>query len=266
MKKLIYIVSVIVLLLAACDDFSDKVVDPATNYISIEELVVPAKLEYSDQNPELVVKIRFEDDSEIDEVWFDVEILNGTFIKGNNIQMKDNGSSAYGDESAEDNIYSGKVTMSDQDPTGVYVVRFSIRTIENVAKDVGFGNFLFDKGKPNVAPVLSDLIMPDSVTIGEEFTFTVEASDSNGLSDIELVYFDFYRPNGEFRGRVPMDDTGNADLGDSAAGDGIFSFRNSFNDSETDTVMIGAYRFEFEARDRAGRLSNKITHNIVVQK
>ena len=59
-----------------------------------------------------------------------------------------------------------------------------------------------------------------------------------------------------------MFDDGNLALhGDQVAGDGIYSLLiqiSSTNDK-------GTYRLEFQAKDRGGKLSNIINHNLLIQ-
>ena len=81
----------------------------------------------------------------------------------------------------------------------------------------------------------------------------------NGLSDIDSVYTDFYSPNNPSAFRVLMFDDGDEAHGDLVAGDGIYSFKNIFQNAQ------GERKFEFWARDRAGALSNMITHIVVVK-
>ena len=56
-----------------------------------------------------------------------------------------------------------------------------------------------------------------------------------------------------------MFDDGDEEHGDLVAGDGIYSFKNIFVNAQGDR------KFEFWARDRADKLSNMITHNVVVK-
>jgi hypothetical protein len=69
--------------------------------------------------------------------------------------------------------------------------------------------------------------------------------DGSGNSKFDL--FD----NGDLEGR-----------GDQFAGDGIFSFKNSFLDDPS--TQRGFWRFEFTAKDRGNKLSNVIIKSVTV--
>jgi len=111
--------------------------------------------------------------------------------------------------------------------------------------------------------------MVDTVALNQSFVFSIEASDLNGLADIEGVFFRLYRPDGSLVLDTQnsldfflMHDDGNTEVfGDLVAGDGIYTFKNLF----AQTAPIGMWRFEFQAQDRRNVLSNKIIHNIVVK-
>jgi hypothetical protein len=49
-------------------------------------------------------------------------------------------------------------------------------------------------------------------------------------------------------------------FGDEKAGDGLFSFKNSFGT----TSQTGNWRFEFQAKDKSNELSGVIIHNLQV--
>jgi hypothetical protein len=113
--------------------------------------------------------------------------------------------------------------------------------------------------------VISNLLLPSSVNRGDSFIFSIKVDDTNGSFDIAQVYFKLYRPNGTIvlNGNDDfflMVDTGDANLGDQTAGDGIYSFKNSFSS----TAPTGLWKFEFQAKDRSGKLSNIISSNMMV--
>ena len=90
-----------------------------------------------------------------------------------------------------------------------------------------------------------------------------KAMDSNGVNDIKEVYYIVYKPDGSTSGaKLLLFDDGNIeDHGDLVAGDGIYSRLIQINE----TNDKGTYRFEFQAEDRSGDLSNIINHFVLIQ-
>jgi hypothetical protein len=106
------------------------------------------------------------------------------------------------------------------------------------------------------------VIEPDTavVTTTVEILTSVEATDPDGNGDIEEVYYFVYRPDGTTSQKILLFDNGNPANGDEIAGDGIYSRLiqvNQYNDK-------GTYRFEFQAENIAGSLSNIINHFVLI--
>ena len=57
-----------------------------------------------------------------------------------------------------------------------------------------------------------------------------------------------------------MVDNGDSVLGDAKAGDGIYSFKNTFGP----TAQTGNWQFEFQAKDKSGAVSNVIKQTLGV--
>lgn len=87
--------------------------------------------------------------------------------------------------------------------------------------------------------------------------------DPNGSSDILEVYFKVFRPDGTTNNnKFLLFDDGNVnENGDLTAGDGIYSRLIQVDQSN----QKGTYRFEFQAEDRPGALSNIINHYVLIQ-
>jgi hypothetical protein len=120
----------------------------------------------------------------------------------------------------------------------------------------------------NQPPTLSDLVAPDSVSVSTSVVFlqlTVRASDPDGQNDIQKVFFNSFKPDGSPASGNPfqMLDDGNAGgtSGDQVSGDGIYSLVIQLPPG----TSKGDYRFEFQAEDRSGALSNTILHTITVR-
>jgi hypothetical protein len=121
----------------------------------------------------------------------------------------------------------------------------------------------------NHAPILSNLQADTLVSLGgvdHVLQLRITVSDSDGQSDIRMVFFNSFKPDGSPSSGNPqsMYDDGNANQisGDLIAGDGIYGLKISL----PKTTTIGTYRFEFQAMDRSFDYSNVIIKNIVIKK
>ncbi|MCS7230338.1 MAG: hypothetical protein RMJ81_07000 [Candidatus Kryptonium sp.] len=148
---------------------------------------------------------------------------------------------------------------------GIYQVKiFSIDKSNFSSNEIHFSLNLYRGNRP---PVISDLVAPDSVLLQTQVVLikiTLKATDPDGNNDIKSVQFNSYRPDGSPSSGNPfrMYDDGNASgvSGDERAGDGIYSIIVQLPPN----TQKGRYKFEFFAIDRAGALSNFITHFITV--
>ena len=107
---------------------------------------------------------------------------------------------------------------------------------------------------------------PDTIKVADPksvILLTIVASDPNGFDDIKSVYFTVRRPDGTSSGnKTQMFDDGDFEAdGDLKKGDGTFSILVEITPSNAK----GVYRFDFQAVDLGGALSEIISHNIVVQ-
>ncbi|MBX7151191.1 hypothetical protein K1X84_06085 [bacterium] len=111
-----------------------------------------------------------------------------------------------------------------------------------------------DNGHP---PVISNLIIPDTVYISTEteFKISVSVADQEGLSDIASVT----RVNVTLSGQPrPLNDDGLN--GDAQAGDGIYTETVSVNPPPA----LGKYLFRVKALDKSGLESNSLEKEIVI--
>jgi hypothetical protein len=129
-----------------------------------------------------------------------------------------------------------------------------------------FDNVVDPDASQIVAPVISNLIAPDSVTIGNDSTkifLSITVWDQNGLNDISSVFFNSYiPPDGHASSANPIKMYDDGTHGDKTAGDGIYS---TYVILPSTGVPHGTFRWDFFAQDKSGLLSNKISHNVVVQ-
>ena len=206
----------------------------------------------------LNLRITFSSESQVNKVYFDIHAPDNTILNSSPIEMF----------LMENNTFETQFILRRNNPIGNYNIRFSVTGLTGVNKQVAVGYFYFNNGQDNVAPVISNLIIPDTISKGVPFNFSVTVTDSNGLNDIDKengVYFILYRPDSTIVESSPffMQDDGDPGFGDNIASDGIFSFRNSFlQDPSTQT---GNWKFVFQARDRIGLISNIIEYLLYVQ-
>jgi hypothetical protein len=136
---------------------------------------------------------------------------------------------------------------------------------ESTTKLAAVQQFTYDNGQANVAPVIFNAIVdPDSIVVTDTILIqtSVQVDDSNGLNDVEFVYFSVFNPGSTGGAQVSLFDDGNTQQnGDLIAGDGIFSRIISVNQNNEK----GTYRFQFQARDRGGLLSNTIDYFVLIQ-
>lgn len=195
-------------------------------------------------------------------IYSPVDQLNSSAVR-----LYDDGNLAlHGDQTAGDNSYAAKFPLSQYYPNGKYKIEYFVTDKYGTTSKAAVHNFAYNNGQSNIAPALSNLVMADSVVVDTPQTnipIHVTAADSNGLSDIESVFFITYRPDGSTSGaRVALlDDGKTADDGDVTAGDGIYSIIIKVTPSNAK----GVYRFEFQAQDRGKKLSDKIIHNILIK-
>ncbi len=266
-KNILFIV--VSVFLASCDDIPNGVVEQLNPVVEIQNLFVPSSINYTGADTKLQVRLTFSETQNIERTWFKItSIIDGREIT-DAVELKNNGNQAEsGDITAEDNIFSGYYLLSEQMPNGDYSVEIYLKLSGQNTRKIAVSKFYYDNGQDNFPPELSDLNIPASVNRGEQFVFTVKAKDANGLADIKYVYFVLTRPDGTTvidtrtnSSKFIMDDTGNLDIyGDQTAGDGVYSFKNSFGE----TAQTGSWVFKFEAEDRSGKLSNQITHTMTI--
>jgi hypothetical protein len=267
--KITAISLILVFIFVGCEKDYDTVIE---NYIPDYQvkLVSPSdSIRYNPLDSLITIRIAFNSASSIQSVYCDVYAADNSKLNSSPLSLLDNGNIANGDVTAIDGSFANKIPLSESYPNGIYNIKYFVTDKSNSTNQVALGTFKFNNGQANIAPVISNLILVDSVNVGIDFVFSVLVTDQNGYNDINKVYFELYRPDGT----VVKDGNGNSkfDLyddgdftvrGDQTAGDGIFSFKNSFlNDAST---QRGFWRFEFEAIDRGNKLSNKIIKSVKV--
>lgn len=261
MKK-IFLIPFVLLALIGCDKKFNSPIDPADYTYQVKSVNAFPVVDFSYIDSSRVLSVELAASLGDKELSYIVYSSDGSKILSG--LMYDNGNAQYGDVVAGDNIYSAKILFKQTYPNGTYNIYYYISGIEKSSKPAAIQSFIYNNHQDAKPPVLSNLVMPDSIYEKTEFTFHVTADDPNGLSDVKYVLFKGYRPDGSVMTNrtgdtlFSMNDFGDAPFGDAVAGDGIFSYKNMFDTGS----QKGIRKFEFFAVDRTGLISNVITHYI----
>lgn len=235
-----------------------------TRDVQFENLTAPLEFIYSSNDPFLHTAIRLSNTYNLRNVWIKIKSSDSPLVIADSVQLQKapDGSPYYF------TTYYDSLKMSPDYPDDNYTIDYYIQSISNSSEKIASHEFAFEGSGINTPPVISNPLfyyedeeptLRDTLENSKPFVFSIEVTDVNGLSDIDSVYSDFYSPNNPSAYRVLMYDDGDVDHGDLVAGDGIYSFKNIFQNAQ------GERRFEFLSRDRAGELSNMIIHNVVVK-
>ena len=268
MKRRLAFLSFVSLAVAfsACDKIPDGVVDNKFVDYKVVKLESPSSFFYSNPDSLFTATVRIANAKCVDRVWLSVKSNDGATIVHKQIFLE------WGPTAAE-TWFAAKVPMSKRVSSGKYLVEFFVSdnihpSPDNVSK-VGEQVLVYNNNQTKYAPVISNLVLVDKVARETPFTFTVTADDQNGLGDIAQVTFKLTRPDGTVLIPNPntpninyflMVDNGDSVLGDAKAGDGIYSFKNTFGP----TAQTGNWQFEFQAKDKSGEVSNVIKQTLVV--
>ena len=241
------------LIFIACDKTFDEIIDSTPNNFQVTSVSPIDSFTYNSNDSLITIRIVFSSSSEVENVFCDVIASDDTKLNDSPFQLLDTGN----------NRFSNDFPLSKFYPNGVYDIRYYVQNPDQSLQQVAWGNFKYDNGQANEPPILSNLMMPDTLGRGIEIAFSVVADDPNGLNDITNVFYELYRPDGtqvsNSQGitEFPLfDDGGTVSNGDLVAGDGIFTVKLTF----PTTVETGRWRFEFAAKDRGNLTSNIIVH------
>ena len=249
---------IIPLLFWGCDKTFENVIDVTTeNYQVTFVSGIKDTIDLKTPSDSLLnLRLIFSSGSVVNSVHFNVIDPDDNFLNSSPIEML----------SISDVIYEDQFILKPEYSNGNYGVQFSVTGFNGESKVVALSGFQFNNGQDNLSPVIANTVVePDTVVVTDTtviFT-SVEAMDSNGVNDLKEVYYIVYRPDGSTSGaKLLLFDDGNAEEnGDLVAGDGIYSRLIQINE----TNDKGTYRFEFQAEDRSGELSNIINHFVLIQ-
>jgi len=240
----------------------------------IHKIMAPDSLSHTSENP--IFSIVVSDSNGIDDIsraFFESKNPAGGFTQYEQQLFNDGDYEKNGDLIAEDSIFSTRISKDFLvAKKGLYNLNFYVEDAnedqnENEAVHLivieNFESQFLSFNLPD-----SILIPPGSGNFNREL-MTVEVSDTEGLADIDSVYFYSLKPDSALanNGRpLLMVDNGLPynpnnpliETGDEVYGDGIFSLSLLvYNGS-----LPGTYTFSFYIRDRAGNLSGPIKKSI----
>jgi hypothetical protein len=262
-----YLLFLIPLFLWGCGNKYDGVIDSGvTNYQVTNVSSFPDFLFVSGDSS-IVASVTFNSSAGIKSVYFNIIAPDGESLNSSPVALLDDGNNAlHGDLTKGDNAFSNKYPFSQSFLNGKYTIQYYVLNSNDKSLLVAEHSFIYNNNITDIPPVVFNLVAPDTVTINSDTTFipiSIQAADSNGIKDIDIVFFNSFLPNGNPSSQNPflMFDDGKS-YGDAVAGDGIYSLIISLPPTG---VTKGTYRWEFQARDRGKKTSNIIIHNIVVQ-
>lgn len=262
MNKIIITILLSLFVFVSCENIPSDVIETAEADFKLVSLSAPPEFVYTQQDSTFETTIEFSNPQSISRVWFNIITEDGTTMLKQNVAMIGGSITP-----SEIRGYYGSTILGKGIPTGNYITEYYVEDNVSSGNDkvhkIASHNFLFISGQQNKPPVISNLIAPDSVVVVAPrslINLHIKVEDENGLLDLREVYFMVFGPGSTTGNKVSMFDDGQEANGDDTAGDGFFSRIIEV----TPTNTKGEYRFEFEAVDRAGAVSNKIIHLLQV--
>lgn len=257
------------LIIWGCEKKYDNILDSDESKYSVTISSAPFfnSIDFNPEDSSVVIYIGLNNTSIIKDVWVDIYSSESKKLNSSPFYLYDNGENTSGDIVKGDGIYSNRFPFSQYYPNGNYRIEFYYSDTRNFVANILRHGFVYDNQQENFPPVISNLSVPDTASVGSTIQLiyiSLDVYDQNGLNDIEMVYFNsFIPPNGIPSQSNPfrLFDDGKAEHGDLVAGDGRFS---TIVQLPTQGVTKGEYRWEFEAKDRGKKLSNKIIHFITI--
>lgn len=262
----------VILYLTGCGKIPDGVVDNQFANYKVEKIVAPVNFTYASTDSLLTISVQLSNYSTIQKVWASIKSENGNTLLIDRLELLDDGYKIHGDAVAGDGIYSMTYPMSSKYSNGKYIIEFFVEDkfgtgSQSIAK-VGEQLMNYDNKQINYPPVISNLVIPASVTRGVKFQFSVDVNDPNSLGDIASVYYSLFKPDGTLMvnsqglSQFPLFDDGNTTSdGDATANDGTYTVFLFFPESQP----VGNWRFEFQAKDKSGAVSNIISKIVEVK-
>ena len=187
------------LIIFGCEQTFDSLIDSIQNNYQVESVRPIDSISYHPDDSLITIRINFTSSSEVNNVFCDIIASDETKLNSSPFQLLDNGDLSIGDDTKGDNKFANKFPFSESDPNGIYNINYFVRNPDQSTQLVAKGSFKYSNGQDNIPPFIkNDVIDPDSLVVTDTtviFT-SVEAIDSNGQNDIELVFFIVYKPDG----------------------------------------------------------------------
>jgi hypothetical protein len=264
-----YIIILLPFIFWGCQKNFNSVVNPLPVNSRVLKVTTADSLTFNKSDSLIVVSIQLSSSTGIESVEANIIASDQTQLNDSPIILYDNGDIAdNGDSVKGDGIYSNKFPLSRYNPDGIYTVQYSITDDNNNTQIAAVHSFVYNNGQPLTAPVISNLVAPDTVAIETQkvlIFLSVQVNDTLGLQDIKSVFFNSLSPpDDQPSSGNPFIMYDDGTHGDAVAGDGIYSLIVELLPPPT-VVPKGTYTFEFQAVSKEGVTSNIITHYIVVQ-
>lgn len=254
MRKIVLLLLPIIII--GCEQSFDNVIDAVQNNYQVTLVSPTDSITFRANDSLITIRMNFTSSSEVSDVFCDIIASDQSKLNSSPFQLFDN----------DDNRFKNDFPLSEFYPNGIYNIKYYVKNADETLQQVALGSFKYNNGQDNEPPEIANTVIePDTAFVNAPTVIfiSVEASDPNGQNDILKVYFIVYKPDGSTNGsELELFDDGNVDdHGDLIAGDGIYS-RLIQVDQTNDK---GTYRFEFQAIDRGGKLSNIIDHFVLIQ-
>jgi hypothetical protein len=254
MRKIILLL--LPILIIGCEKTFDNLIETTPNNYQVTLVGPIDSVTYTPNDSLITIRILFTSSSEVNEVFCDIFTSDESKLNSSDFQLFDD----------NDNRFKNDFPLSEFYPNGIYNIYYYVKNSDESLQQVALGSFKYNNGQDNLPPEIANTVVePDTavVTAPTAIFTSVQASDPNGQNDILKVFFIVFKPDGSTNeSELELLDDGEAEVsGDLIAGDGIYS-RLIQVDQTNDK---GTYRFEFSARDRGGKLSNKIDHFVLIQ-
>jgi hypothetical protein len=259
MKKILSLFIFPLLLFYGCEKNFTEVVDPSsseqTDNIIVVNLQTPDTVRYADQGT-------FSTSIELKGAPQTLNVTASLFSDKGDSPIEE---SQMGITSTTDSTvtFEARFTADTNFVSGRYKINYSASSNLLASK-----YFYITRIIDNLPPVVSNLVIPDTVSFDEIFTFSIDVYDPNGANDIEKVYYQLYKPDGSLItnsqgiSEFPLSDNGDTnDSGDITAGDGIYTMRLAIPTGQP----AGVWNFHFSAKDFEGNSSNILIHSVTVQ-
>ncbi|MFC1493291.1 hypothetical protein ACFL6O_04965, partial [candidate division KSB1 bacterium] len=188
-------------------------------------------------------------------------------VPDNTIDFNDNGTGE--DQIAGDSIFTAIFPHDIVNEEGVFSILVEAIDQKGQRSNEVFKDIYVKGDFENYPPEITSVTIPDSAEAADtSLLLECEVADQNGLTNIDRVYFETFKPDGSASSGNPFpmwDDGGTINQGgyfsgDQTAGDGIYSLRINLSATQD----RGTYTFKFTAVDKSGISSETVIKTIVI--